>query len=151
MATQESFASILDRPSNEAERPKPLPQGSYLCVVHGLPKYDKSSKKQTPYVEFTLNILQAGDDVDTEALEEMGGIENKTLRATFYLTDSAEWRLTEFLDHCGIEDSDGDKALTHRERIDKSAGCQVWATVSHEASDDGQSVFAKLKGTAAVG
>lgn len=147
MSMQESFASILSKPSNEVERPKPLPIGTYTCVVHGLPSYDKSSKKQTPYVEFNLNIIAAGDDVDQEALAEMGGIEGKSLRATYYLTDTALWRLKEFLEHCNLDVEGG---ATLQALIDQTAGCQVLATVKHESSEDGKSVFSKLGGTAAV-
>lgn len=145
-----NFTSILDKPSNEAERPKPLPQGSYTCVVKGLPRYDKSSKKQTPFVEFLLQPLAAGDDVDQDDLQAMGGFVNKTIRATYYLTEDAAYRLREFLDHLGIDDQENGEPMSHRQRIDQSAGKQVVAFIKHQASDDGQSVYAQLANTAPV-
>lgn len=145
------FESILDRPSEDAERPKPLPQGSYVCVVHGLPEYGKSSKKQTDFVRFTLIPLQAMDDVDADALDEVGGLEGKSLSDTYYLTPNAEYRLRDFLDNCGIPSRDDDEEkLSHRARIEMATNQQVIAHVKHRASQDGSSVFAEVSGTAAV-
>lgn len=147
---QPNFGAILDTPSHEVERPKPLPAGSYTCVVKGLPRYDKSPKKQTEFVEFTLQPLAAGDDVDADDLASMGGFANKTIRATYYITEDAKWRLKEFLDHCSIEKGDEENPISLRQRIEATPGCQVVAHLKHEASQDGQSVFAKLGTTAAV-
>lgn len=140
MAT--TFASILDRPSNEIERPKPIPVGTYSGVVMGLPRYDKSSKKGTEFVEFTIGNLAAGDDVDADALDSMGGAANKTMKATYYLTEDAAWRLKDFLDHLGIEDEG-----TLRERVEQTSGKSVRFFVKHEPSQDGQSVFARIDKT----
>lgn len=138
-----SFNDILDKPASEIERPKPLPQGSYLCVVRGLPRHDKSSKKQTPFVEFTLAVQAPGEDVDAEDLQSMGGADNKTIRATYYITDDALWRLKDFLGHCGIAEEG-----SLRQMIDDAPNAQVVAFVKHRASEDGQSVFAELAKTA---
>ena len=40
-----NFASILDEAPSEVDRPKPLPAGTYTCIVAGTPIYDKSSKR----------------------------------------------------------------------------------------------------------
>lgn len=142
-----NFASILDEEPTEIERPKPLPPGSYLCVVKGLPRYDKSAKKQTEFVEFTLQPIQALEDVDTDDLEAMGGFANKTIKATFYLTEDAKYRLDEFHTHCGLE---LEKGTSRKERNEQVNNCQVIAHLKHEASNDGESIFARLSGTAAV-
>ena len=142
-----NFGSILNKPMSQTERPKPLPVGSYICVVKGLPRFDKSSKKQTPFVEFTLQPLQAGDDVDAEALEDMGGIVNKTIRATYYTTEDAMWRLKKFLTDCGIDEDDN---KSFDQAISETPGCQVVAHLKHQASDDGEAVYAQISGTAAV-
>ena len=145
-----NFGAILDTPSAAIDKPKPLPVGTYLCSVKGQPKFDVSSQKKTEYTEFTLQILQAHEDVDHEALQEClkgKALSEKTIKATYYLTEDAIWRLKEFLDHCGIEDGEG---ISLRQRIGGAAGCQVWATIKHEPSNDGTSIFAKLGATAAV-
>jgi hypothetical protein len=143
-----NFGAILDTPSQEIERPKPLPQGTYTCVVNGLPRMDKSAKKGTEFVEFNLNILAAGEDVDEDALGEMGGIAGKSTRVTFYLTESSVWRLKKFLvDDLGIEEEDD---LTLRGMISMAPGRQVLAHIKHTPSDDGTSVFANVASTAPV-
>lgn len=139
-AARANFGSILDTPSNAVERPKPMPQGTYVCQVQGLPRYDKSSKKQTEFVEFTLQFLSAGEDVDQEELAAIGGFQGKTIKATYYLTETALWRLKDFLDHCQIEE--GDSSL--RQRIEEAAGKQVGVFINHEASQDGSAVFARV-------
>jgi hypothetical protein len=141
-----AFSSILDKQSSEIERPKPLPVGSYTCIVKGMPRFDTSAKKGTPFVEFTLQPIAAGDDVDTDALEEMGGFSGRTIRATYYLTEDAAYRLKDFLRHCDA----GDDEMTLGERINMTPNCQVIATIKHTASDDGQSIYANLGTTAPV-
>lgn len=148
VAKPTSFASVLDMPSGDIERPKPLPPGSYVAVVQGQPRQDKSAKKQTEFVEYTLKLLEAQEDVDTDALKEIGGIADKTIKSTYYLTENSVWRLKEFLEHCGVE---MDESTSLRQLIGEAAGCQVLITIAHEASQDGSAVFAKVKNTAAVG
>lgn len=147
VATQQSFASVLDMPASDIERPKPAPVGSYVCVVQGQPKIDKSSKKQTEYVEYTLKPLQALDDVDPDALKDWGGLAEKTFRVTYYLTENSVYRLKEFLEHCGIEMEEGGSL---RQYIGEAAGQQVTVSIVHEASQDGETVYAKVKNTTAV-
>jgi hypothetical protein len=141
------FAKLLDEAPTEVIRPKALPAGTYTCVVQGQPRYDKSSKKQTPFVEFTLRPIAAMEDVDADELEEMGGFDGKTIRATYYTTEDAIFRLDEFHEHCGIDLS---IEASRRQRNDEVANAQVLAVVKHQASDDGKSVFATLARTASV-
>lgn len=151
-AVRPTFESFLDRPSALAEKPKPLPTGTYLAVNTGLPRIDKSSKKQTEFSEYTLKILQQYDDVDEEALEAMGGCVGKTVRVTFYHTPPSEWRLAEFFDHLGIpqKDEDDDHVLTHSERMQMTPNRQVKVFIKHAMSDDGSQVYANVSKTAPV-
>jgi len=139
MAKAPNFGALLDTAPSDVERPKPMPEGSYLWVVQGLPETGKSSKKQTEFVAFNLKALQAGPDVDADELEEMGGIENKTTKATFYLTEGSLYRLKEFLAHCGIEEGASLRAM-----IEEAMNCQVGGYIRHEASNDGESIFGRL-------
>ena len=142
-----NFSDILDKPASETEKPKPLPVGGYVCVVKGLPRRDKSSKKGTPFVEFTLQPLEVLEDVDADELTAMGGFTNKTIKATYYLTDDALWRLKDFLEHCGIEIADG---ASYSQLIEETPNCQVIAYLRHEASEDGTSIYARLGKTAPI-
>lgn len=144
---QPNFASILDEAPTEIERPKPLPVGTYVCVVAGQPVYDKSSKKSTPFVQFTLRPIAAGEDVDADELAEMGGFDGKTIRATYYLTEDAVFRLDEFHQHCGIDITN---AASRRQRNEEVVNAQVNAVIRHRMSEDGQQVFAELARTAAA-
>lgn len=145
--TKPQFASVLDMPASDIERPKPLPVGSYVCVVQGQPKIDKSSKKQTEYVEYTLKLLEALNDVDTDALDAVGGIQEKFTKVTFYLTENSVYRLKEFLEHCGV---DMEEEGSLRQYIAEAPGKQVVAHIIHEASQDGDAVYARVKNTTAV-
>lgn len=145
-----TFGSILDTASLSVEKPKPLPVGTYICSVKGLPKQDVSAKKKTEFVEFTLQILGVHDDVDQTALAEVlkgKSLSEKTIRATYYITEDAVWRLKDFLDHCGVEDGEG---ISLRQRVSATPGAQVNATIRHRPSDDGTSIYAELGGTAPV-
>lgn len=142
-AAQASFESILDTPATEVERPKPLPAGTYDAIVKGLPEYGESSQKKTPFCRFTLAMQAAGEDVDAEELESIGGLEGKSLKSTYYTTPDALFRLTDFLEHCGI-DLDG---KTIRQAIDETPNCSVKAVITHRASEDGQQIFAEVKRT----
>ena len=108
-AQAQSFSSILDRAPSEIEKPKPLPTGSYVTLLVGQPRIDKSTKKQTEYREFTHKILSAGEDVDEDDLKAyLGGkkLTDVLMKNTYYITEGAVWRLKEFLEHCGIEEGE---------------------------------------------
>lgn len=145
--TEATFSALLNKAGSEVERPKPMPIGTYTCVVKGLPKMDKSSKKQTEYVEFTLQPVAAGPDVDTDALEAMGGLAEKTLRATYYITENSLWRLKEFLGHCGL-DVEGGTSL--RSLIEQTPNCSVNVSIKHDMGNDGKTPYAVIANTAAV-
>lgn len=150
-----SFASILDRPANEIERPKPLPVGTYTTILQGMPRQDKSAKKQTPFVEFTHKIISAGEDVDHDDLTSyltakdgsVKSLQDVTIKNTYYITEGSAFMLQDFLKNCGF-DIEGDQSM--RQMLDETPGRQVNITIRHEASQDGQSVFARIGGTAAV-
>lgn len=140
-----NFSSILDKPVDaEANRPKPLPTGTYTCIVDGIPRFDKSKQKQTDFVEFQLKPVSAGADVDQEALTAAGGL-SKTIRTTFYLTEEAAFRLDQFLENLGL-----DKGISRKEGISMAPGRQVLAVVTHRASQDGTAIFAEVNSTARV-
>ena len=142
-AAQTSFESILDTPATEVERPKPLPAGTYDAIVKGLPEFGESSQKKTPFARFTLAMQSAGEDVDEEELTSIGGLDGKSIKSTYYTTPDALFRLTDFLEHCGIE-LDG---KTIRQAIDDTPNCSVKILIGHTASADGESIFAELKKT----
>lgn len=157
MATA-TFGSILDKPPSEVERPKPLPAGTYVAMVKGLPRFDKSAKKGTEFVEFTMQLIEpyqnenGEQDIDADdladALTKPSGdtvpLSDRTMRNTYYLTEDALWRLKKFLvDDLGIDEGD-----SFRPMIDETPGKQCVLSIKHQASDDGTAVFAQVASTA---
>lgn len=147
------FSSILSRQSSDVERPKAMPIGEFVWAVKGLPRYDKSAKKGTPFVEFTAQPLEAADTVDVDELEAVltkkdGSkklLGDMTQRLTFYLTEDALYRLKDFLVRdCKLEE--GEKTL--EALIDEAPGCQFLGTIAHTPTQDGEGVYANLKSTA---
>jgi hypothetical protein len=146
----------LPSPS-EVEKPTPIPVGTYLFTVDGQPRFDKSTKKQTEFVEFTCRILQPGPDVDATALSEyqakFGSPTGKQMKLTFY--EGQEWRLvnkdgTGFLDHLGVAAASPSVSAA----ISQAPGQQFWGTVTHRPSTNQQTgevnVYAEISQTAKV-
>jgi hypothetical protein len=139
-----NFTSILDESPTEVNRPKPLPEGTYLCIV-GQPEDGQSSQKKTPFIKFGLRPLQPLEDVDAAALEEVGGLEGKNLSVTYYLTPDAIFRLDEFHEHCGLDLGD---PASRRARNAEVVNSQVLAVVKHRPSQDNTQLFAEVNRTA---
>src|SRR5262245_27158879 len=140
-----AFASVLDRPSQDIKRPEPLPVGTYVWLVP--PQYAEGTSKQkgTPFVEWEVKCLGATEDVDQEALAASLGekkLTEKTMKATFYLTENSAFMLKDFLDACGVDDANGTATL--RARIAGAGGTQVLGYVRHEPSLDNKYMIAKL-------
>jgi hypothetical protein len=144
-----NFGAVLDTPASDIKPPPPFPAGPYLCVVQGLPKYDVSSKQKTEFAQYTLQPLQVMEAEMQEGVDAIGGLTDKTINATFYLTEKAIWRLKEFLVNC-IGEDEVNGAGTLRESMEAVTGSQVIAYMKHEASDDGKRTFAKFSGSAPV-
>jgi hypothetical protein len=147
LASAPNFSSILDTPADQIERPKPLPAGTYRAIVQGIPRQDVSSKKQTPFVEFTLKLLAADEDVDQEELAAIGGLTDKTIKDTYYLTENSLFRVKDFLASCGV---DVDSGASLRQLIEQTPNKEVGVFIAHEPSQDGEAVFARVKKTFAV-
>ncbi len=150
-----SFESILDTPASEVSRPKPIPQGTCLGMVKGLPRYDKSTKKGTPFSEYTIQLMEAQKDVDEDALEEaltkgngdVIPLRDRSQRITFYHTPDSLWRLVKFLKDLGLEPENNESV---GELEQQAPGRQLYVHVKHSPSDDGETMFANIDKTAPV-
>lgn len=150
------MTDVLKRPSNTIERPKPLPVGTFLWQVKGLPRFD-ISKNQKKFVEFIVVPLQAGDDVDADLLTdsltvkatgERKPLSEKQMKPQFYYeTDFGAAMLKEFVDHCLGGESD--ESL--EERMPQCNGTQVLGHIRHRPSQDGKGVVADIDQWAPVG
>lgn len=130
-----SFEEILKRPASDIQPPQALPVGTYHCVVDGVPEHGKSSQRQTDFLSFKFKILNVMDDVDKMAAAEQQVI-GKTITNPFYITDSATWRLTEFLGkHLDIDLGNGKSV---EEAVAEAPGKQVLVVLRHEMGQDGR-------------
>jgi hypothetical protein len=154
MSPVQTFESILDTPATEVERPKPVPVGTYTALVQGLYEEGVSSQKKTPFVQFAFCIQSAGDDVDEDELREWATAKDGSVRSLtgtvlknnstkFYTTPDSMFRLTDFFEHCGIEQDE----KTIRQCLGDTPNCQIDILVGHVASQDGQQIFAEVKRT----
>jgi hypothetical protein len=142
-----TFEDILNRPAEDIKPPAVLPVGTYHTILVGLPERGKSSKKQTDFFKFKHKIVAALDDVDTEALAEIdGGASGKEVDNTFYITENSAFMLVGFLENCGIATTGKSLGTC----IDETPNREVLIHIKHEASEDGQRVFAKVGYTAPV-
>lgn len=156
-AVTPDFTSVLDTPSTEVSRPKALAQGTYVWMVKGLPRIDKSTKKGTEFSEYTLQCMEACEDVDTEALKfsltkasgDVTPLTERSIRYTLYHTEDALWRLKQFLDHCQIpEEDDEGNIRSIRERMQDVPGKILLGHIKHTPSDDGETMYANIDKTA---
>lgn len=145
-----NISDILNRPAEDVEAPKPLPPGSYNCIVKGLPEQGESSKKKTPYLRFSYQITAIRDDVDADAIAEYEaadkngvstGIVGKIVTSDYYLTNDALFMLTDMLTALGI-DFEGGKSVSAA--IDESPNSECVVFIKHEPSTDGRRFFARV-------
>lgn len=143
-----NFADILKKRASDVEAPKPLPVGTYICLVTALPEFAKMGKNETDVANYTLRVIQAGEDVDPDAYREATkGRETVQIKHRFFLTEDAIYRLKNFLvDDLQIEE-DG---KTLGELIQESAGRQVRVSLKHRPSQDGTQIYSEVSGTAPV-
>ena len=141
------FTALLEKPMNEIEKPKPLPDGSYLATL-GQHEFGKAkNEKQTPFVSFKVMLNEAMPDVDADALTE--ALRGKQLTEVNmrpieqYLTDDAVWRLKEMLQHARVEEG-----LPLGEAIQQAVGRQLVVVVEHKPSKDGTTTYANIVRTA---
>lgn len=157
--TAPNFESVLDTPSTEVSRPRPLPQGTYLCIVTALPRIDKSTQKGTEFSEYTLKTLEAADDVDEDELKlaltkgngDVMPLSDRSVRVTFYHTEDSLYRLKKFLNDLQIDGEDDDgNVRTIGQMMQDVPNRQVYAHIKHAPSPDGETIYANVDKTAKV-
>lgn len=141
------FSAVLNKKVEDIEKPKPLPIGTYVCIVDGLGEIKTVGKDETPCVNFKLKVMSPGVDVDAEALNAAGGVNNRSVRHTLWLTEDAAWRAKKFLaEDLGIDPH----GKTLMELINEAPGRSCMVNIKHRPSEDGQTLYAEIKSTAAV-
>jgi hypothetical protein len=144
-----NISDILNRPAEDVEAPKPLPVGSYNCVVKGLPEQGESSVKKTPYLRFSFQIVSPREDVEASDIEEFETnktgektpIAGRIITSDYYLTNEALFMLTDFLEALGIDFTNGKSVSA---AIDESPNMECVVFIKHEPSKDGKRFFARV-------
>lgn len=110
------FTAALDQPIGQSQLPQPVPAGMYLGHIAGLAKtrpITRKDGKPQGIVTFTVELEEAGEDIDLDELEAAGGLlrgdgKPKTCRADFWqdLDTPAgwSWQLDAFIADFGIQD-----------------------------------------------
>ena len=146
------FTSILDMSPDEIERPLPLPAGDYVVTIKNYIQ-DKTSLKETKFIEFNTSPVEALENVDEDMLKDtltkadgsMRKLSDMNIRIRFYDTEEAAFRLKKFLlNDVGLE-NDGSSI---GQLIEKAINAQVIVTIKHRSLDG--DTFIDVKGTAPV-
>lgn len=99
-----NWEELANTKGSDVTRPPARPSGHYIAVITGRGEQGASSKKGTLFIKFPVRVQEALEDVDTEELNEAGGLPFNG-SVTFYLTPQSLWRFTEFYKGLGISDS----------------------------------------------
>jgi len=67
----------------DVEKPKPLPQGTYTCVVTKAPTVENTKNGDWTVVVFPIKVLAAGEDVDPDEIEAFGNVTSFRGRISF--------------------------------------------------------------------
>jgi hypothetical protein len=142
MSETVSFSDLLKTKADSHTRPKALPAGYYVFLVKGQ-VFGKSSQKQTPFCEYDCWITQPCEDIPESELEGVD-LSSRHYPRTFYLTGPAMWRLTDFLEKCGL-----DTQRAFEEIIPEAVGCQFKGYLNQRPSREpgSDAVFNEITST----
>lgn len=137
------LSSLLKRPANAAMKPQPLPIGDYPGIIKSF-AYDDKNKNNTPYVRFQLGLLDWPESVSPEERGQKDpqgnfvptDLSKRNLRADFYLTEDAFYRLTEFCKSCGLDEGQEYDVL-----IPQLVGQRVTVTVQQGVNQQTSEIF----------
>lgn len=146
-----SFQEILNKPSEDIKPPKPLPVGTYLCVVDGMPEIKQMGKAGNSAAILKYKFMQPQPDVDQKDLMEVLTEAGKSLQEfsvpeNLWLTDAAAFRAKDRLISLGVS-SEG---KTLGQMLNEVAGHQGYVSISHRPSEDGKTFFMEVKNVATV-
>lgn len=130
------FTSILDKPVDQIEKPKPRPIGTYLGTVVGMPKQVTRvvQGEEVPILSFSVKLVQAQEDVDQEDLQAHGDLSTwPPMQREFWLNSpEAEWALRQFLTNTlDIEPGPPGKAKKLGQMVAEAPGKQLIVTLKH--------------------
>lgn len=141
------FSKILGKQTQEIEKPKPLPMGTYVCNNPALPRFIELGQNKTPCAQFNLTVIAPGDDIDAEQLSEYGEWKGKSIRHNMFLTEDSLFRTKEELCNAFTIEEEG---KTLGQVFNETVNRQVLVTLTHRPSDDGTTMYVQVEKLAAV-
>lgn len=150
------FTSILDKPAELLEAPKPIPVGNYLAMISGPEAYSKVGANQTDLVKWPVKLIQPQPDVDMATLNEALTLKDGTVKSlgdvklTYdaFLTEASAFIVRDFLQNV-LDINPAGKSL--RQMISEALGKQMIVTIKHGLTKgDNPRVFAQITDTAKV-
>lgn len=134
------FKGLLSKKVDDAKRPPLLPAGDYPGVVKGW-KPDEVDYKQgdgpVPVVNFNVAITGIGEGMDPEDFKDAEGKEfspdGRRFTVAFSLKSEEDYRLSEFLQSCGIET----EGRSFGETLPDTANAPIFITVIHKQGKPG--------------
>lgn len=137
------FSSALDTKASDIERPKDLPQGTYIWSVSKIPTSEATKSGEWFIFEFPLRVVSPEEDVDQDLLDEFGSVAGQMGRISFMLSsdddrkadnDKTMFRLRNFMQRILRVDCDEDATI--REMLDASVNCQFYAQCTWRQGTD---------------
>ena len=147
-----NFTDALQVKGGDIERPALLPVGTYRAVVDKIPAFDVIGDGKWDTVDFPMKVVEAGEDVDAEALAAFGPLTNVRLRRRFMFSkaeedstsnDQSMFNLRRFLeDHLLI---DGFQKKTLKQSLADAVGQQCLIYVRWRADkNDAEIQYAEI-------
>ena len=103
------YADILNTSWDNVPRPLPLPVGSYILKGRNATYQPRKSEDKSDAVLFVYGVKEPMEDVDQDALDELGGnydLGNNTIFHRIYVETSVDWdRVRSHLKNHGVEPS----------------------------------------------
>lgn len=100
-----NLSALLNKTSEDAPRPVPLPDGTFYGVISAQ-AFVESSVKKTTGCQYTVKITHPHPDVDMSEYEAEGGtLDDKTIAnngTTFWLSEKALFMFFDFVASLGI-------------------------------------------------
>jgi len=150
MSEATDFQSLLEKPLDAFQKPKPTPEGNYIFGVKEFNLVPSQDPKKSPYVEFTFVPKQPQPDVDEALVAEWldgNPITSKIVKKKFFITPDALFRLTDFATHCGVDIA----GMSVSQVLQSCPGKEFLGAVKHSIGQkDPSQIYAEVATTAAV-
>ena len=130
-----NFRQLLSQPTDQVERPKPLPTGHYRGEITNY-EFGVSKNKQTPFVRFIIVPEEADADVDRDRLSGID-LSKKEMRKDFYITNTALYRLSDALDAILGQQ----QGRNFDERIPETRNAKILFGVTERQNEEGTETY----------